>query len=92
MLWTARFSVAGVRDFAGDLELDLETAMDAASDIGGDGRAFLEKVIETPSLSARGFHPILRVARTIADLERSDGIEIRHLAKALAYRTMPLLV
>ena len=36
-------------------------------------------------------HRILRVARTIADLERSDGIERRHLAEALAYRAMPLL-
>jgi magnesium chelatase family protein len=63
----------------------------ATSDISGDGRALLEKAIETQSLSARGFHRILRVARTIADLERSDGIERRHLAEALAYRAMPLL-
>jgi magnesium chelatase family protein len=52
----------------------------ATSDISGDGRALLEKAIETQSLSARGFHRILRVARTIADLERSDGVERWHLA------------
>ena len=81
--------VAAARDFA--RELDPEVPVDAASDISGDGRALLEKAIETQSLSARGFHRILRVARTIADLERSDGIERRHLAEALAYRAMPLL-
>ena len=81
--------VAAARDFAG--ERDPEAPVDAASDISGDGRALLEKAIETQSLSARGFHRILRVARTIADLERSDGIERRHFAEALAYRAMPLL-
>ena len=81
--------LVAARDFAG--EWDPEASVDAASDISGDGRALLEKAIETQSLSARGFHRILRVARTIADLERSDGIERRHLAEALAYRAMPLL-
>ena len=65
--------------------------MDAASDISGDGKALLEKVIKTQSLSAPGVSQIPRVAKTIADLEKSDGIERRHLAKALAYRAMPLL-
>ena len=82
-------SVAAAKDFAGTR--DPEAPVNAASDVSGDGRAFLVKAIETQSLSARGFHPILRVARRIADLERSDGIEKRHLAKALAYRAMLLL-
>ena len=43
------------------------------------------------SMAARGFHRILRMARTIADIERSDGIKRQHLAEALAYRAMPLL-
>ena len=77
------------RDFSG--KWYPEAPVDAASDISGDGRALLEKAGETQSLSARGFHRILRVVRTIADLERSDGIERWHLAEALAYRAMPLL-
>ena len=81
--------VVAARDFAG--EWDPEAPVDAASDISGDGRALLEKAIETQSLSARGFHRILRVARTISDLKRSDGIDRRHLAEAPAYRAMPLL-
>ena len=70
---------------------DPEAPVDATSDISRDTRILLEKAIEIQSLSARGFHRILRVARTIADLERSDRIERRHLAEALAYRAMPLL-
>ena len=81
--------VVAARDFAGGR--DAEAPVEAASDISGDGRALLEKAIETQSLSARGFHRILRVARTIADLERLDGIERWYLAEALAYRAMPLL-
>ena len=81
--------VTAARDFAG--ERDPEAPVDTASDISSDTRSLLEKAIETQSLSARGFHRILRVARTIADLERSDGIERRHLAEALTYRAMPLL-
>ena len=81
--------VVAARDFA--RERDPEASVDAAFDISGDGRALLEKAIETQSLSARGFHRILRVARTIADLEKLDGIERWHLAEALAYRAMPLL-
>ena len=81
--------VAAAWDFAG--ERDPEAPVDATSDISGDTRILLEKAIETQSLSARGCHRIFRVARTIADLERSDRIERRHLAEALAYRAMPLL-
>ena len=81
--------VVAARDFAG--ERDPEALVDAASDIGGDGRALLEKASETQSLSVFGFQRIMRVARTIADLERSVGIERRHLVKSLAYRAMPLL-
>ncbi len=62
-----------------------------AEDVSGDAKSLLEKAIETQSLSARGFHRVLRVARTIADLERSSDIQRQHLAEALAYRAMPLL-
>jgi magnesium chelatase family protein len=38
------------------------------------------------ALSARGFHRVLKLARTIADLEGADGVARRHLAEALSYR------
>ena len=37
-------------------------------------------------LSARGYHRVLRVARTIADLDRSEQVRRIHVAEALSYR------
>ena len=56
-----------------------------------DARALLELALDRQSLSARGFNRVLRVARTIADLDASPKVARRHLAEALAYRAMPLL-
>ena len=51
-----------------------------------DGKILLNKAIEKMRLSARGYHRILRVSRTIADLEGCNSIEKRHIAEALGYR------
>ncbi|MEC7238074.1 MAG: YifB family Mg chelatase-like AAA ATPase [Pseudomonadota bacterium] len=89
--------VAAARDFADGRTADTATQRGApptdavAADVSGDEKTLLEKAIEAQSLSARGFHRVLRVARTIADLERSSDIQRQHLAEALAYRAMPLL-
>ena len=53
---------------------------------GSEGRALLANAADRFDLSARGYHRILRVARTIADLEQSETVERRHLAEALSYR------
>jgi magnesium chelatase family protein len=60
-------------------------------DVSPDATSLLELAIEKKSLSARGFHRVLRVARTIADLQQQPVIDRGHLAEALAYRAMPLL-
>ena len=39
-------------------------------------------------LSARGYHRVLRVARTLADLDGSDKVGRVHLAEALSYRAL----
>jgi len=50
------------------------------------GRRLLERSADRLHLSARGFHRIIRVARTIADLGGADAITTEHLMEALQYR------
>jgi len=49
-------------------------------------RGLLQAAMHQLALSARGFHHVLKVARTIADLAGSETIGIAHLAEALQYR------
>ena len=49
---------------------------------------FLESAMQKLGLSARAYHRILRVARTIADLVGSETIEMPHLTEALSYRRL----
>ena len=66
---------------------DLEGAM--LEDLAApdpQGRDLLAKVAEKFGLSARGYHRILRVARTIADLDHSDTVRLPHIAEAVSYR------
>ncbi|WP_343385228.1 ATP-binding protein [Candidatus Amarobacter glycogenicus] len=62
-----------VRDFA------QRQLADGAGDV-------LKLAVERLNLSARAFHRLLKVARTIADLADSDGIETPHMAEAIQYR------
>ncbi len=51
-----------------------------------EARRLLMEASEALQLSARAYHRVLRVARTIADLERSESVVDAHLAEALRYR------
>lgn len=50
--------------------------------------AMLEKAITKRGLSARAYHRILKVARTVADLDEDQSIEEKHLAEAIQYRSL----
>lgn len=56
-----------------------------------EARALLERAIDQYALSARAFHKVLKISRTIADLAGSDVITRAHLAEALQYRLPPSL-
>ncbi len=53
-----------------------------------EGRRLLEHASRALGLSARAWHRILRVARTIADLAGDDGVAAPHVAEAIAYRAL----
>ncbi|WP_420343417.1 YifB family Mg chelatase-like AAA ATPase [Paenirhodobacter sp.] len=52
----------------------------------GEGQALLLRAAERFSFSTRGYHRILRTARTIADLDGSEAVRSPHLAEAISYR------
>jgi len=54
------------------------------------GAALLQQALGRLSLSARAYHRVLKVARSIADLEGASGIGARHIAEAVQYRRLNL--
>jgi magnesium chelatase family protein len=53
-----------------------------------NGKTLLEKAVEKYGLSPRAYHRIIRVARTIADMENGDHIGEPHIAEAIQYRVL----
>jgi len=54
--------------------------------LSADNKQLLENVMDQLHLSARAYHRILKVARTIADLDQADTIVSQHLIEAIGYR------
>ena len=79
---TKRFAGNGIRTNA---EAD-GAVLDRVATPDEAGRALLAQAAEAMRLSARGFHRVQRVARTIADLAGSEGVGRLHVAEALSYR------
>ncbi len=77
----------------GPLQRKVPNARLAAGQIGshvgvdGEARRLLRDAITRLRLSARGHHRVLKVARTIADLEGSARVRSEHIAESLRYRS-----
>ncbi len=56
--------------------------------LGSEENALMQSVFDSLGLSARAYNRIVKVARTIADLDASETIQTVHLAEAIQYRTL----
>lgn len=65
--------------------------MESFCTLGAAEVKLMEKVYAKMKLSARGYHRILKLARTIADLDSSEAIQVSHLTEAIQYRGMTKL-
>jgi magnesium chelatase family protein len=82
-----RFASLGRPELRTNSELQ-GSMLDAAAAAEGTALSLLRDAAEAMRLSARGYHRVLKVARTIADLDGAERIGRPHLAEALAYRAL----
>ncbi len=64
------------------------TLIDKYCPLGARQKNLLENAFNTLCLSARSYHKIIKISRTIADLDMSDTIELSHLSEAIQYRIL----
>ncbi len=80
-----RFQEEGVRGVTLNAHAQGEV-LEKMCALGPEARSLLHQAADHMKLSARGYHRVLRVARTIADMEGADGIHPEHIAEALSFR------
>jgi len=56
--------------------------------LGTAEKTILRQAFDKLGLSARAYHKILKMARTIADLEAAENIHVMHITEALSYRSL----
>jgi magnesium chelatase family protein len=82
----ARFRNAGDKIFA-NAQMSTRQVR-AHCELGADAERLLERAMQQQGLTARAHDRILKVARTIADLEGAEHLAVTHLAEAIQYRTL----
>jgi magnesium chelatase family protein len=81
----ARYRALGLPDVTTNAAAP-PSAIEAAAAPDASGQALLREAAEHLRLSARGYHRVLKLARTLADLDGADSVSRIHLAEALSYR------
>ncbi len=81
-----RFQWIGKDIQNGDAPIDRELS---CFRIGSNEKKWLEKLQQRMALSYRGYHKILRISRTIADIEGSEVVKMDHLREAWSLRCPP---
>ncbi len=86
-----RFSIVPVTDRPVRTNAEADgTLLEEVAAPDTEGRKLLTEAAERMKLTARGYHRVLRVARTLADLDGSDHVRRIHIAEAVSYRrTVP---
>ena len=80
-----RFTKLGKPDLRTNSEAD-GTLLEDIAPLDPPGLSLLRDAADAMMLSARGYHRVLRVARTLADLDRREQVARIHVAEALSYR------
>ncbi|MCF0129341.1 MAG: YifB family Mg chelatase-like AAA ATPase [Pseudobutyrivibrio sp.] len=62
--------------------------IDTFCHLDDEGRQFMEEMYSTYDLTARTYHKVLRVARTIADMDGAENIALPHLEEAIIYKSL----
>jgi magnesium chelatase family protein len=83
----ARYAAAGLPNIRTNAEAPAALLEEIAK-ADTQGQKLLRDAAETMRLLARGYHRVLRVARTLADLDGADKVGRLHLAEALSYRAL----
>jgi len=83
----ARYAAAGLPHIGTNAEAPASVLEEIAR-ADAQGERLLRDAAETMRLSARGYHRVLRVARTLADLDGAEKVGRLHLAEALSYRAL----
>jgi magnesium chelatase family protein len=81
-----RFAKAGERIFA-NAQMSTRQVR-TYCDLSSEAESVLERAMQQQGLTARAHDRILKVARTIADLEGTADLEVKHLAEAIQYRAL----